>query len=269
MKTIFCSCDPFDRKARDIAEGIRLNSHYFGWAFIPYSPQSVPSISESIFEHIKQASLVLAIFGERSPNVLLELGYALGLGKQVIIVADLTSGLPFDLAAIQAVDYRMPVEDIWTKVLKFLEKSPAEGRASDVPPDLRSMLQLKVAFPERFDQLTYEAFENALKRAFAEKGYEVEIADLESDYGYDFTIKRARETALVQIKKNSLNGKVSIAAVQQLLGAIHASEVPKALLITTSEFTDAARGYASRHSSELVLWTAQDLVKFLNDQIRP
>ena len=205
------------------------------------------------------------MISERSSSVLLELGYALGMGKAVILVADLNMSLPFDLSLIQAVDSRSPAEEIAVKLVRSIEKLKADDRLkeAELPHELRDMLRLQTEYPEKFEQITVFEFESAVRNAFQQQGYRVQDVNPE-DFGFDFRVTRGGEAALVEVKKNSPNGKVSIAAVQQLLGAVHAYEAPRAVLICTSDFTDSARGFASRYAAELVLWTVTDLIKFLD-----
>lgn len=269
MKQIFLIHSFSDQKALHIAHAMRRKCDSSG--LILSSASDMPTIIgrnfiASIFDQIKQASLVVAVIGDQSSQVLLELGYALGMGKSVILVADLNSNMPFDLSDLQAIDYGIPAEEIAARLLKILEKTQSEIRSSEsaVPHDLAEMLRLRNEYPEKFERIPYNDFEYAVKRAFLQKGFTIEEVNPTTDYGFDFKINKGTEGILVEVKKLSPNGKVSIAVVQQLLGAIHGYHAPKAILICTSEFTDSARGFASRHASELSLWTADDLSQFLD-----
>lgn len=272
MKTIFLLHSYADEKARDIAAALRrkCESAEFELTSTSDMPHGAsPNVIASIFENIKRASLLIAIFNEQSPNVLLELGYALGIAKTVILVADLHNNLPFDLSMIHAVDYRMPTEEIAIKLIRAIEKLQLDDRLepTDLPKELDGMLRLRNEYPEKFEQIPYFAFEEAVRNAFKAQGYGVQGFNPTQDFGFDFRIIKGAEMALVLVKKSSSSAKVSIAAVQQLLGAIHAYDAPKALLICTSDFTDSARGFANRYATELRLWTVDDLVRFLEGKI--
>ena len=272
MKTIFLSHSFDDQKAREIAWALRGKCERAGFQLV--TPTEMPfgigtDVIASIFECIKKASLVVAVMSERSSNVLLELGYALGMGKAVILVADLNTSLPFDLSLIQAVDSRSPSDEIAMKLVRAIEKLQADDRLkeTDLPHELADMLKLRTEYPEKFEQIPGYEFEKAVRNAFQKQGYQVHDVTPSEDFGFDFRVIKDSKEALVEVKKNSPNGKVSIAPVQQLLGAVHAYDVPKALLICTSDFTDSARGFASRYATELVLWTVDELVKFLEGKI--
>jgi hypothetical protein len=271
MKHIFFSHSSSDSKAREIAVALRASCERMGFSLdTPFTTPSLfgADVVGSTFEQIKQATLVVAAIGDQRTNVLLDLGYALGMGKAVILIADVSSHLPLDLNGLQAIDYRSATDEIVKGVLRTIEKL-TEVRVSeaDFPFGLEGMLRLRSEYPERFERIPYLEFERAVKNAFARQGFVVEEVNPAIDYGFDFRIKREQDEILVEVKKNSLNSKVSIAAVQQLLGAVHAYEVPKALLICASDFTDSARGFAVRHARELSLWTASELEQFVKGQL--
>jgi HJR/Mrr/RecB family endonuclease len=272
MKTIFLSHGLNDQKAREISWALREKCERLGFQLVQPSEMSLEigsDIITSIFERIKKASLVIAVMSERSSYVLLELGYALGMGKAVILVADLNTSLPFDLSLIQAVDSRSHSEDIAMKLVRAIEKLQSEDRLNetDLPYDLTDMLRLRTEYPEKFEQISGLSFERAVRNAFQRRGYHAHDINPSEDFGFDFRVFKDSKSALVEVKKNSPNGKVSIAPVQQLLGAVHAYDTRKALLICTSNFTDSARGFASRYASELTLWTLADLEKFTVGEI--
>src|ERR1043165_6384125 len=100
MKHIFLTHEHHDSRAKEIALALRSSCRRVGFHLsTPFDAPSLftPDLPGSTFEHIKNASLVVAILAERSVNVLLELGYALGMAKPVILVTDVRSDLPLDL----------------------------------------------------------------------------------------------------------------------------------------------------------------------------
>ncbi len=273
MKTIFLAHSFEDQKAREIAWALRGKCERSGFNLITAfeMPFGIGTeVIASIFEQLKKASVVVAVVNERRSNVLLELGYALGMGKAVILVADLNNSLPFDLSLIQAVDYRSPTDEIAIKLMRAIGKLLEEDRfiETELPHELEEMLRLRAEYPEKFEQISAYEFERAVRNAFLKKGYQVQDVNLAQNCGFDFRVSKEGAMSLVEVKKNSPNGKVSIAAVQQLLGAIHAHDAPKALLICTSDFTDSARGFAGRYATKLTLWTVDDLVKFLEGKTK-
>jgi hypothetical protein len=96
-----------------------------GFKVIPAGTQTNTStITESVFEHLNDDSLVLAYLGSPgrmegedkwfwNPNVMLEAGYRMGLKKPIIFLRDHKRGedeplLPFDLSNLQVIE--LPAE---------------------------------------------------------------------------------------------------------------------------------------------------------------
>ncbi len=268
MKTIFISYNLHDEKARDIACRVQYECKKLGFTLVtPEGANFELNVGklESKFEAIKQASLFIGFLCGYTSNVFLELGYALGMGKPVVLITDLARDLPLDLALTPAINYQNSPDEIMATLVKALELHQKEDDLSlpESELDLAKMLQIRVEYPEKFERIPAHAFEEAVKTAFAQNGFQITEINPDTDYGFDFTISKEGKRSLVEVKKLNANGKVSISTIQQLLGAIHAYDAPKALLICTSDFTGSARAYASRHGIELTLWTMEELKRFL------
>jgi Holliday junction resolvase len=97
---------------------------------------------------------------------------------------------------------------------------------------------------------TWQDFERLLARHYREEGYEVELcgtADNASrfDGGVDLVLRRGGETVLVQCKHWKAS-QVPHNDVHQLLGLLETRQAQRAILVTSGEFTSAAREAASR-----------------------
>jgi HJR/Mrr/RecB family endonuclease len=271
MKTIYFTNGYRDSKVSVIEKTLREQSIQAGFSVV--TPSNLKGevhsdATSSLLEVIKRASLVIAVIEDPYSSVFLELGYAIGMGKPVVIVADLTGNLPFDLSNIRAIDLRIQADEIATRLLKVINelKPKVQLNSSDFPNQLIEMLHLRSDFPEKFEQIPYVVFEEAVQKEFFRQGFAVEIARPGADFGFDFRVLCKEKSFLVEVKKSSVNSKVSIEAVQQLLGAIHAYNVPIGLLIGASEFTDSARGFAKRHAKDLELWSPIELLEFAEEK---
>lgn len=97
---------------------------------------------------------------------------------------------------------------------------------------------------------SWQDFERLLARHYREEGYEVEhsgTAETASrfDGGVDLVLRRDGETVLVQCKHWNAS-QVPHNDVHQLLGLLETRQAQRAILITSGEFTPAARDAASR-----------------------
>ncbi len=102
-------------------------------ADIKYRAQRVDEISGSksidnkIFEHIKKAELIIADLSYERPNCYFELGYALALGKEIIIISENGSKIHFDVDHYDNFSYKNPVElsgALKSKLQEFRMKHP-------------------------------------------------------------------------------------------------------------------------------------------------
>jgi restriction system protein len=112
------------------------------------------------------------------------------------------------------------------------------------------MKRNKMQWRDGLAQASWQDFERMLARHYREEGYEVEHSGTAEshgrfDGGVDLVLKRDGETTLVQCKRwNAM--QVPHNDVHQLLGLLETRQAQRAVLITSGEFTKAARDAASR-----------------------
>jgi len=116
----------------------------------------------------------------------------------------------------------------------------------------------------RIDRMSGSEFEEYLAYLFRKKGYSVKHTPASGDYGADLilenkTDKGIKERTVVQAKR--YRGNVGVAAVQEVIGAMHYYEADKAMVITNSLFTPNAQKLAKK--SNVVLWDRWQLKRNL------
>lgn len=95
--------EPFDGYFREVLKpGLKEFGHELARADESYTPGI---IIQSIFQSILDSDIVLADITRSNPNVFYELGIAHSYGKQVIIIAQSTKGLPFDVQHMRCIEY--------------------------------------------------------------------------------------------------------------------------------------------------------------------
>lgn len=68
----------------------------------------VDRIDQTVFHYLKNADLVVADVTEDNPNVFLELGYRMSVGKPyALLTEDSCDDLPFDIANLRAIKYNL------------------------------------------------------------------------------------------------------------------------------------------------------------------
>ncbi len=267
MKQVFFSYSQDDLKAHEVLASVCSKMGTLGYETTPPAEPAAGSILENeTSERVKRASLVVAFLNEQSSHVLFEVGYSFALGKKLILVADLAGGLPFDLRSVAAIDYRLGTTEIAFEIMRRIDalEGTTPRSETELPIELGPILTASKQRPEVFEKVSNQAFEIAVRGAFVERGFIVEDANPEADHGFDFRLRdqAGEKSVLVEVKKHNRNSKVSIAAVQQLLGAVHAYRDSAALLICTSDFTASARGFASTQRDAMRLWTLAELEEF-------
>jgi Restriction endonuclease len=101
--------------------------------------------------------------------------------------------------------------------------------------------------------------ETYLGKFFIHQGYRVIQTQESHDYGADLILERAGEKTVVQVKQQKEN--VGLGAVQEVIGAKGFYHTPKALVITTSQFTKSALELA--HTNGVECWDGKRLLEEL------
>jgi restriction system protein len=105
--------------------------------------------------------------------------------------------------------------------------------------------------------MTGERFEEFLAHFFAARGYNVKTTPRTGDYGVDLVLQKSREIIVVQAK--CWKGNVGVGAIQEVHAGKAHYGANKAMVVTNSHFTDAARKLA--RSTSVNLWDREELRK--------
>jgi restriction system protein len=100
------------------------------------------------------------------------------------------------------------------------------------------------------DRLSGEQFEEYVLAMFERQGYKGYLTRTTADFGADIVIEKNGIKTVVQVKR--WNSKISIDAVQQIIGAIRHYSASRGMVVTNSYFTANARELAT--SNGIVLW---------------
>lgn len=117
----------------------------------------------------------------------------------------------------------------------------------------------------RLNNLTGEEFEELLKAYFRKNGYKVQLTPKSGDYGADLIVKKNGEKIIVQAKR--YKGSVGISAVQEVIGAKEYYKGDKALVITNSYFTPAAKELAGK--TKVKLWDGKIVAEIIEKKRLP
>ncbi len=123
--------EPFDQYFQEVLKpGLRKHGHDLYRADESYAPGV---IIQSIFHSILDADLVIADITRQNANVFYELGIAHSYCKQVIIVAQSTRDLPFDVRHMRIIDYDTTASGWDQNLIARLASAIEEALSPDEP----------------------------------------------------------------------------------------------------------------------------------------
>jgi restriction system protein len=105
---------------------------------------------------------------------------------------------------------------------------------------------------ERIRRLKWQDFEDFIAEVYQREGYLVEkTGGPRADGGYDLVLLREKTSVLVQCK-HWLVYQVGVRQIRELAGAIHKVGATGGVFVTSGEFTNPAREFATGMAIELV-----------------
>lgn len=102
----------------------------------------------------------------------------------------------------------------------------------------------KVVTIADLDMLSGVDFESFLSHLFIKLGYQTTITPASNDYGVDLIVTKNDETIAIQAKRYSEGNSVGISAIQEAIGGMNFYKTDKAMVITTSSYTQNAQNLA-------------------------
>lgn len=265
MKRVFISHSLHDKSSTSYVHLLQQELHKYGLQTNTvddiYYGENTIEVSAQNF--IKQSSLLLAVLTGEHANVFYEIGYAVGIGRPVLLIVEAGIKLPFDLRSLRSIRLDSADAPIAIEVIRHLEELSRDENTLDINLSDTPWILLSIYENDKatFEKIDTETFENAIMAWFKLRGHQTTKLDSRKDHGFDFELinyQSSRKT-LVEVKKYNTNSKVSAGQVQQLMGAVYAYKAESGIFITTSGYTKSAQDFARRCSPHIDLWTMDDL----------
>lgn len=108
-------------------------------------------------------------------------------------------------------------------------------------------------------------FEYIVAALFADMGYEVVVTDAQSDKGIDVIARNPQEVLMIQVKQYSSENSVGRPTVQQMIGAMAQAGADKAVIVSSSGFTQTAREASRELGTVVDLINGTQLVQLLTE----
>lgn len=223
-----------------------------------------------ILSAIRQCSVFVALIDEPTPNVMLELGYALGVSKPVLLIGSPEAQIPLDVASLPMA--RLDQSDIGS-LFAIVEQLRNKSSANAAPkPELlgvRDQLKRMLEDADYLEQVSWREFESLVLAFLRELGFDAVQMPATHDGGYDILAKDPQTSfkAMVEVKKYTKSSMLGVSIVHQLLGALSISDASCAILVNTSGFSESARSMAKKAPRRIILLTLEDLVASTRETI--
>jgi len=114
--------------------------------------------------------------------------------------------------------------------------------------------EIKQNIPTRFANMTPYHFEEFICELFKDSGYQGEITKFTGDFGADVVLTKDNLKTAVQVKRYERENLLGVKEINQVIGGREYYKCDKAIIITTSDFTKAARKLAEQTNIELWNW---------------
>ena len=133
VRSVFVAM-PFASEFENVFDfGIQLPLEAQGYAAIRTDKHPFTgSVVEEIQRRIRESSFVIADISASNPNVLFELGYALGCDKPSVIICRRGDDLPFDVSGMSTILYDpLVIRELKNTIAHLLREMSSRERASE------------------------------------------------------------------------------------------------------------------------------------------
>lgn len=125
--------------------------------------------------------------------------------------------------------------------------------------------------PDLLYKISSRKFEELIGDIFFRKGFDVQLTKSTRDGGYDILAIYSHKNLgiqdkyLIECKRYAKKRKITLGIVRELFGVKIANEANKAILATTSYFTNDAIRFANEHIWDLDLKDYDDIISWINE----
>ncbi len=212
-----------------------------------------------ILEYVKKCDYFICVFDSNNPNVMLELGYAMGKNKNIILIAE-HNDIPYDLRNFEYIKKSDNINEIVMELNKRIHLNPTAFKETVCYNDYKENIMRAIKDKEFLDSMNYRDFENIIYEYLKAQNLPIIYQGKERDTGYDFLIPKY--SCVVEVKKYNRNGKISLSVIRTVLGIMVENNANKGIIISSTEFTKSAINFVQNLEQDIVLLSLQDLIKF-------
>lgn len=222
-----------------------------------------------ILAAIRSADIFIAAMDDLNPNVMLELGYALGAGKNVLLLRSAGTKIPFDVASL-------PVKtidrfDLTTagEIAEWVRSVTVRERPAEDFPNARALFEAILKDPELLDSIPPRDFETSVAEFLGDLGFHADLLAARNEQGFDILLTDIRSDAqiVVEVKKHNRNSRVSVSDVQRIVGAAVVASAHAAMIVTSGGFTSSAHYFSETSPLPILLIPLDELLTLSRESI--
>ncbi|PHM72408.1 restriction endonuclease [Xenorhabdus sp. KJ12.1] len=112
------------------------------------------------------------------------------------------------------------------------------------------------------DQMTWDQFEEILRKFFESKGYTASRTKNGADGGIDVVLMKNGRREMIQAKHWKVN-RVGVSVVREIYGVVQAEKMHRGFIVTSGLFTAEARDFADKVSGKVLLIDGNLLIEII------
>lgn len=265
MKKIFLSFPHGDHHFNSVVNFLRnrLSLHGIEIESSESSDVGLDNLQKSFTAQIDRCSIFICAFEPSSSFTTLQLGYALGKNKNILLISDYQD-VPFDLRNIAWINRNFDLQELESRILELVRYDEIIPEIIPISADESSVIAIQklVNVPDLIDKIEPSHLENILMSWFVERGYEVESKDATFDAGVDFIVNGfGGGNAVVEVKRYKPTSQVPVSVVRQLAGTMMQLQMSHGIVISSVPFSNSAIHFAHSMEPPIYLWTLEDILR--------
>lgn len=211
-----------------------------------------------ILEFVKKCDYFVCVFDSNNPNAMLELGYAMGKNKNIILIAE-HNDIPYDLKNFEYIKRTDNINGIVMELNRRLSLSTPVVKKMTHYNDYKESIMRAIEDKEFLDSINYVDFENIIYEYLKAQNIAAVYQGQARNASYDFQIPKFN--CVVEVKKYNRNGKISLSVVRELIGTMVEYGAERGIIISSTEFSRSAINFVQNLEQHIILLSLKDLIK--------
>jgi|GEM_PF-2153191 len=152
------------------------------------------------------------------------------------------------------------------EITQWIQAALSEASVESINKVETAVSNLKAGIwkPEHLHEYTPTQFEHLVADLYADQGYRTKVTQQSNDAGIDVMAHSGSETVAIQVKQYSPGNRVGRPTVQQTAGVRSQIGATKAIIVTSSDFTQTAKDASRQYGGTIELINGTELTRRLS-----